>query len=332
MESAFRKKVEKTIAQSLAKRVRKSKSLESAAQHLTQLRQLVIVNDKLRKHLRDVLLFLKDAEFVDAVTAADLEKEWKELGGRTDPSPKLTEGIQEASASRSKEVSRRSDTTFKQLLQEPTDIYDTDPQEPWNKVDGEELEGFLDQIDPIDGHHAVDTATTQVAWSQLPFYDGVALIRVVDKTWSTFGLVIYYLSNQGNLFRLNGTSPPIHEVNAKAPLRINEDSVLDYLRFFCFFVHGDEGPFYLAEDLNDPYIPRTPNDDDTIRLILKNNLKSVEFEKTNEQGKYLCNGLVFYSNALFFANFAVQPTGMIEMLGDEPVAGDLPVKMNAPLS
>jgi hypothetical protein len=46
----------------------------------------------------------------------------------------------------------------------------------------------------------------------------------------------------------------------------------------------------------------------------------------------MCNAVVYYSNALFIATFAVQPGGMIEMLNDEPIAADLPVKVDAPVA
>ena len=54
--------------------------------------------------------------------------------------------------------------------------------------------------------------------------------------------------------------------------------------------------------------------------------------RKNDQKHYLCDAVVFYSNALFIANFAVQPTGMIEMLDDEPIAADLPVRVEQPVS
>ena len=56
------------------------------------------------------------------------------------------------------------------------------------------------------------------------------------------------------------------------------------------------------------------------------------FEGKNEQGHWLCDAVVFYSNALFIANFAVHPTGMIEMLDDEPIAADLTVRVDRPVA
>lgn len=200
----------------------------------------------------------------------------------------------------------------------------------WNAVEGEELAGFLDQINPIDGKYRTSPNSTQVAWRTLPFYDSVALIRVQDPNWVNKKMTIYYLTDQGNLFRLNGTSPPIHEVNSKAPVKINDDNVLDYLRFFCFFVRGDEGPFYVAEDMSDANLPQDM--DATTQSVIEGTIRPASFEGMNEQGHFLCDAVVFYSNALFIANFSVQPGGMIEMLNDEPIAGDLTSKLDKPIA
>lgn len=200
----------------------------------------------------------------------------------------------------------------------------------WNAVGGDELAGFLDQINPIDGKYRVNPESTQVQWRQLPFYDSVALIRVKDPNWVNKKLEIFYLTDQGNLFRLNGTSPPIHEVNAKAPIKVTEANVLDYLRFFCFFVRGEEGPFYVAESMDDPNMPQEM--DDTTRSVIEGTIRGATFEGMNDQGHFLCDAVVFYSNALFIANFAIQKSGMIEMLDDEPIAADLPVRVEKPVA
>lgn len=200
----------------------------------------------------------------------------------------------------------------------------------WTSVTGEELAGFLEQINPIDGKYKVSAATTTVSWRQLPFYDRVVLVRVKDASWTPRKLTVYYLTVDGNLYRLNGTSPPIHEVNALAPVKINEDNVLDYLRFFCFFVRGEEGPFLIVESIDNPDVPKDM--DAQARTVIEGTVRPATYEGKNEQGHFLCDGVVFYSNALFIANFAVQPGGMIEMLDDEPIAADLTVRVDTPIA
>ena len=200
----------------------------------------------------------------------------------------------------------------------------------WTSVTGAELEGFLEQVQPIDGKYNVANESTTVEWRQLPFYERVVLVRVKDPAWTPANLFIYYLTVDGNLYRLNGTSPPIHEVNALAPIKVTEENVLDYLRFFCFFVRGEEGPFLIAEDIDDPDLPKEM--DDQTRSVVEGTIRPCSYEGVNEQGYMLCDGVVFYSNALFIANFAVQPSGMIEMLDDEPIAVDLPSKVDVPIA
>lgn len=201
----------------------------------------------------------------------------------------------------------------------------------WTPVVGEPLAGFLQQINPIDGKYRATAETTQVSWRYLPFYpQSVGLIRVQDPSWSPKRLAIYYLTLQGNLYRLNGSSPPIHEINGIAKVQITEENVIDYLRFFCFFVRGEDGPFLIAESLDDPYIPKT--DDSQTRTVIEGTVRAASYEGRNEQGNFLCEGVVFYSNALFIAHFAVEPTGMIQMLDDEPIASELPVRVDAPIA
>jgi len=200
----------------------------------------------------------------------------------------------------------------------------------WNAVKGDELAGFLTQVGTVDGRHRTSTDTTMVAWRALPFYEQVVLIRLRDKTWTPENLDIYYLVNQGNLTRLDGTSPPIHQTNADAPVRINDDNVLDYLRFFCFFVRGEDGPFLVAESMDTHGMPLEM--DDATRRVIEGTIRPATFEGKNAEGYWLCDAIVFYSNALFFSNFAVQPTGMIEMTDDDPLAQDLPVKVSCPIA
>ena len=199
----------------------------------------------------------------------------------------------------------------------------------WNPVEGEELEGFLSQVGKIDGTMEASAATTKVEWRSLPFYDNVAMIRMRDENWMPKELTVYYLTDQGTLYRLNGTSPPIHDINAKAPVKVNDDNVLDYLNFFCFFVRGEEGPFLISEDMDNPNMPDM---DDKMKAVIGGSLRPASYEGKNDQGHWLCDAVVFYSNALFIANFAVHPSGMIEMLDDEPIASDLTVRVNRPVS
>lgn len=204
------------------------------------------------------------------------------------------------------------------------------PEQIWHDIKDSELTEFLEQISPVDGKWKLEAQNTSVHWRHLPWYDTAALIHLRNPELDAQRVRLFYLTDRGNLFRLNGTSPPIHEVNAKAPIKLSEDNVLDYLRFFGLFVRGEDGPFYIAEEASDPLLPQYL--DETAKHILSGIVCPASFEGMNDQGHYLCDAVISYSNALFIAHFSVYPTGMVEMLGDEPIAADLPGKVSLRLS
>ena len=199
----------------------------------------------------------------------------------------------------------------------------------WHSVTGAEMIGFIQQVNPIDDRHALSPSTTKISWCALPFYETIALIRIEDKTWAQPGLKIYYLAHQGQLSRLNGTSPPIHEVNIIAPIKLNDDNVLDYLRFFCFFVRAEGGPFLIVEDMNNPYIPQ--NLGSSNMAILEQTARPASLNGKDAEGQWLADAVVYYANNVFLANFAIPPNGMIDMLDEDEVISDLPAMVSAPI-
>ena len=200
----------------------------------------------------------------------------------------------------------------------------------WNTVNEAEKQGFFSKVGTIDGKHECSVDTTEIHWRTLPFYKQVALVRLRDTGWDPQHLNIYYLTNKGELTRLDGTSPPIHMMNAEAPIKVTEDNVLDYLRFFCFFVRGEEGPFLISETMDTYGLPQ--NLDETTRKAIAGVLRPATYEGKNDDGYFMCDAIVYYSNALFLSNFAIQPSGMIEMLEDDPLLTDLPTRVDMPVA
>lgn len=213
----------------------------------------------------------------------------------------------------------------------PRSAAQSDGNASWNVLESAAARSFLQQISPIDGAILTSPESTVCQIFPLPWLDKVDIVRVFDPLWAIEDLVIYYLVHEGSLFRLNGTSPPIHEVNQKASINLTEDNVLDYLRFFCFFVRGKEGPFYVLESMDDPFVSSLTAMTPAVEQILSSAAQPLEKPALDEGGNFTCKTTIFYSNAVFQADMKVQSTGMVEMLDDEPIAADLPVRVSAPI-
>lgn len=199
----------------------------------------------------------------------------------------------------------------------------------WNAVAGADIEPFVRQVNPIEGKYTVSPATATVEWRQLPFYSNIALVRVNDRAWPPNTGPFWFLAKQGKMFLLNGSSAPIHEANEVGPIKVNEETALDYLRFFCYFVHGEDGPFFVVEDINHPALDLEKVDPAT-RSVLEGAIRPAMFEGAADNNTYAASAMILYGNALFSARFSMTHDGMIEMIDDEPIAADLPVRKIKP--
>jgi len=196
----------------------------------------------------------------------------------------------------------------------------------WTQIKGEVLAELYSEIGPVDGSISVNSATTGCYWQPLPWYQNAVLLRLTDSTWQPEELSLYYLVINGQLHRLDGTSPPIHAVNQLAPIEITEDNAIEYLKFFCFFVHGEEGPFYIIETTEDRFLPKIIAPDSL--TVFTDNVKPVEFKGVDSKGQFQFSAIDFYANALFQANFLIPANGTIEMTDDNPIAADLPIHIS----
>jgi len=154
----------------------------------------------------------------------------------------------------------------------------------------------------------------------LPFYGSRSLVEVRSEqgkgqTWC--------LAGDCSPAPLDGASAPIHDANDACSLALNKDTVIDYVRFFCFFVHGDDGPFFVVQDLNHPVFDLERINPEE-RATIEKELRPPELLDVSEDGVFKVSAVVMYGNALFKTEFMVQPSGNIEMLDDTPVAGDIP--------
>ena len=172
----------------------------------------------------------------------------------------------------------------------------------------------------IEGQQTVEKTT-------LPFYKkkGVNLIRI-----RKYDRNLYVIENKNNLVILNGKSEDIHRLNKLIPISLTSENVLDYLRFFCFFVRGKEGPFFIAEGMDIYDIPKELQDDEKEKVAKF--LRPAQLTRINiREGFYFVVATVFYSDAIFYSDFKVYNSGMVEMLHDTPVISNLSKKIYSPI-
>lgn len=155
----------------------------------------------------------------------------------------------------------------------------------------------------------------------LPFYGNASLLELCAGT--RFGS-LWFLDNGGSLALLDGTSAPIRFADAACPLKLSRENLVAYLRFFNFFVHGVEGPFFIADDLMHPMIDASRLTT-AQRALLEKNLKAPELIEERSAGLYRVRASVLYGDALLSATFEIRADGRVEMVDDTRIVDGLPV-------
>ncbi len=202
-------------------------------------------------------------------------------------------------------------------------------QAPWKLVRGAVFVSIVDGIRKADKSLQFEIPSTQLAEAPLPFYSNARLLRLRDGAWEHPRRAIFYLVSGNTLRQLNGTSPLIHEVNASEPIRLTQDNIIDYVKFFNFFVRGHEGPFHVLESETDPALTELEDDElDVVRGVVR----PATFEGFNDRGVFLVDATIGYSHGVFQATLQVEQNGMVSMTDDEPLVQSIvPQLVDAPI-
>lgn len=194
-------------------------------------------------------------------------------------------------------------------------------------VAGSAAQQLLRQVRSLDRLELPPAKGTTIHRRTLPFYDDVTLLELRNPRWGTPGTRVVLLDHDGALNWLDGTSAPIHAINARTNLRITADNVLHYLSFFCFFTRGDGGPFLIVDRLENTLLPR-----DVDRTSLARCFRPPKILGQDASGDFPVSALVYYDDCVFHADFLVHLDGEVDMLDDGTVATKLGSRIDAPLS
>lgn len=192
--------------------------------------------------------------------------------------------------------------------------------------------------------HGLPPETTVLRRARLPFYRTFELVEVLERRSPTSpyrrGYVLVRFDEEKarenlDIRALNGKSYTIHGVNDEpGELELDEETVEAYLRFFCWAVHGDHGPFLLPRSARElPFAggrlkPKTSQLLETIdyRVRTSEGPNDPFAQYVPEDGSFAPRrAIVAYGGAVFVSWFEVAKDGTIRMLDDTPLMADVPI-------
>jgi len=182
--------------------------------------------------------------------------------------------------------------------------------------------------------------TVTIKEKTLTFYPRFTLLQVeIPSSDRKLEVQFFIWGHDKCIFiQLDWTSAPIFESNEKVPLKLNENTAKDYIRFFCDFVCGSDGPFTMIEDFGSPRFERKYQqyiDQATFYIdgqdvpVAGKDLSNEKKEKIlakirhmkikEENGEFQIDACLWYDTNIFEGTIVIQADGIVEMIDDFPM-------------
>ena len=190
------------------------------------------------------------------------------------------------------------------------------------KLDQAESENLLQEINPKLQGGQFAPATVTILGQELSFYPGYRFLDMADYE-SAPPVRRFVIYKPGDVVVLNWTNEPIYELNARAPIMLTEDTVVDYVRFFFTYIRGRHGRFQISENVDDILWREEPPP--AARKAIGGILGPVHVGSVEPDGTFKLNLCMMFKDSLFKAVAEVKPDGLVTLTNEELMIEDMPV-------
>ena len=215
------------------------------------------------------------------------------------------------------------------------------PREPWSRAplipgdwSEQDPEAAAAVLNLIGAHHRLGPARTpfplagfcdRVRTLPLRCHGGVMLIEVQGRVEGGAVGIASFLLTDDRVLAVDGTSAWVHDLNdAVGPHLMEEGARLDYVRLFMNSVRNGGERFQPVESF-EGLADRT-TDADALYALCVGHARSIEPAGFDAGGRWLFLLVVCHQHAFFASALALTPDGMLEMVGENMLAADVPVR------
>lgn len=196
--------------------------------------------------------------------------------------------------------------------------------EAFTKLEIDEIAILLDHINKdIDGS-VFDPLETTILAINVPFYQGYRFLNIADHaTNPPLQRFIFQKNDTNDFVIIDWTYKTIYALNKAAPISLNDDNVLEYVRFFFSHVKGRHGNFIVCESLDSIQWKDEPTSD--IRKKVADIVVPLNIKEKRKNGTYIIEAFMMLKDSLFKVDIYVEQNGKVVMSDHEILLEKLPV-------
>lgn len=192
----------------------------------------------------------------------------------------------------------------------------------FQKLELADVATYLDKLNPeFDGDIVFDPVETTILGVDLVFYPGHRFLDIANHSVSP-SLQRHVVYSDQDIVVLDYTNKPIYDLNKKVPIKLSDDTVSDYLKFFFTYVKGKHGRFLISESVDDINWKEEPPP--AARKAIGKMLKPIEI-LSFEGGIYHVNATMVFKDSLFKSDIYIDSHGTVTLKDEELLIEDMPV-------
>ncbi len=196
--------------------------------------------------------------------------------------------------------------------------------ESYTKLSIEEVASILDVLNKdIDGS-IFDPLETTILSIDVPFYSNYKFLDIADHaTNPPLQRYAFQKSGENDFTVIDWKYDTIYNLNAKANISLNEENVIEYVRFFFDHVKGRHGKFIIIETAG--HIKWKDEPPPEVKKSLNQAISPLQLKEKRKDGVYVIKAFMMLKDALFSVDVFVDPTGRVTMSDHEILIEDIPV-------
>jgi len=195
--------------------------------------------------------------------------------------------------------------------------------EAFEKIEPADVPAILDKINPLVEGIIFDAAETIIMGIDIPFYKGYRLLDIADYS-SMPASRRFVAYSAKNAVALNFTNEPIYKLNQEVPIKLTEDNIADYVRFFFSFVRGKHGHFLITESIDDIHWKEDPPP--AARKAIGKMIMPISVVRKEPDGSYIVQASMMFKDSLFKSDINISASGTVHIHNEELLIEDMPVQ------
>jgi hypothetical protein len=196
-------------------------------------------------------------------------------------------------------------------------------QDAFEKLDSSQADLLLKEVNPKLEGSPFSPSTATIMVHNLSFYPGYRFAEIADHEVNP-PVIRNIIQKEEEIIVLDWTNEPIYKLNEKAPIFLDTNSTIEYVRFFFNYIRGRHGRFIIVESVDDISWREEPPP--AARKAIGKMLIPLQIYEVNDEGAFFLLVNMMFKDSLFKAKVQVKPNGRVELFDEELIVEDIPVE------